>query len=72
MKRIKFIFAWYDIWIGIFIDSKKKLIYIFPVPCLGLVISYCSHSGEPYYDNHKLKCRQCAGIIKDYHVINKP
>lgn len=37
---MKVIFAWYDIWVGIFIDRKKHLIYIFPIPMLGLVIKY--------------------------------
>lgn len=36
--NIKPIFAWYDIWIGVFIDKPKKRIYIFPVPMLGIVI----------------------------------
>lgn len=66
MKRIKFIFAWYDLWIGLFFSTKKKLIYIFPIPCLGIIVSYCNHSGKPYYDDHKLKCAKCSGIIKDY------
>lgn len=37
---IKFIFAWYDLWIGLFIDRKKKLIYFFPVPMFGIVYKY--------------------------------
>lgn len=39
MKRIKLIFAWYDFWIGLFWDSKKKLLYIFPIPMIGLCIN---------------------------------
>jgi len=38
MKRIKFIFAWYDIWVGVFIDTDKRKLYIFPIPCFGFVI----------------------------------
>jgi hypothetical protein len=34
------IFAWYDLWIGLFIDAKKKRLYIFPIPCFGLVIEW--------------------------------
>lgn len=37
---IKPIFAWYDIWIGVFIDTKKRRIYVFPVPMLGFVIEW--------------------------------
>lgn len=36
--KVKFIFAWYDFWIGLFWDSKNKKLYIFPVPMLGIVI----------------------------------
>jgi hypothetical protein len=38
MKRVKFIFAWYDLWIGIFWDAKKRWLYIFPIPMFGVRI----------------------------------
>jgi len=34
------IFAWYDIWVGFFIDTKKKRVYFFPIPCFGLVFDW--------------------------------
>jgi hypothetical protein len=37
---VKLIFAWYDIWVGVFIDRSKKLIYFFPIPMLGFVFKY--------------------------------
>lgn len=40
MKRIKFIFKWYDLWIGIFIDTKKGYLYILPIPCCGVIIKF--------------------------------
>ena len=34
----KIIFAWYDFWIGIYYDRKKRQIYIFPIPCIGVML----------------------------------
>ena len=42
MVNIKFVFAWYDIWIGLFIDKPKRRIYIFPFPCFGLMVEWKS------------------------------
>lgn len=38
--RVRLIFAWYDIWVGFFVDTKKKRLYFFPVPMLGLVFDW--------------------------------
>lgn len=38
--KFRFVFAWYDLWIGIFIDRKHRRLYILPVPCCGIVIGY--------------------------------
>ncbi len=33
-------FAWYALWVGIFVARKARRIYILPVPCLGIVIEW--------------------------------
>lgn len=38
--RIKFIFKWFDFWIGLFVDTENRLIYIFPIPMFGFKIGY--------------------------------
>ena len=38
--RIRPMFAWYDLWVGVFVDRQKRRLYIFPLPCLGLVVSW--------------------------------
>lgn len=52
---VKPIFAWYDLWVGIFWDSSKWKLYILPLPCVGLVIEFPIHGpkahlkkGEPH------------------------
>jgi hypothetical protein len=36
---VKLIFAWYDLWVGVFVDRVKRRVYVFPLPCVGFVIS---------------------------------
>lgn len=38
--RIRPIFAWYDCWVGAFIDRPKQRLYLFPLPMLGVVIDF--------------------------------
>ena len=38
--RIRFIFAWYDFWVGLFFDKKKCWLYFFPIPMLGIVFQF--------------------------------
>ena len=39
-KRIRFAFKWYDLWIGAYIDSEKRTVYICPLPCCVIAIDY--------------------------------
>lgn len=43
--KIRPIFAWYDIWVGVFIDRPKRRLYIFPLPMLGLVVEWGCERG---------------------------
>jgi len=38
--KIKLIFAWYDLWVGFFWDSKKKWLYVFPIPMFGIILKF--------------------------------
>lgn len=37
---VSLIVAWYDLWIGVFIDRPKRTIYILPVPCFGVKVTW--------------------------------
>lgn len=30
--RVRVKFAWYDLWVGVFIDRKKRVLYLCPLP----------------------------------------
>ncbi len=38
--KIQFLFAWYDLWIGLFWDSKKRWLYILPIPMCGVIVKF--------------------------------
>lgn len=38
--KAKFIFAWYDFWIGIFWDNKNRRLYVLPIPMIGIRIDF--------------------------------
>lgn len=38
--RTRIIFAWYDLWIGAYWDRKKRTLYLFPVPMIGLAVQF--------------------------------
>lgn len=37
---IRFQFAWYDLWIGVYWDRKARALYILPLPCIGVVLTF--------------------------------
>lgn len=38
MLRISVFLAWFDLWVGVFIDHKKGAVYICPLPCVVIKI----------------------------------
>lgn len=37
---VKLLLAWYDLWVGAYWDRAKRRLYILPLPCVGVVISF--------------------------------
>ena len=42
VMKIRPIFKWFDFWVGLFYDTKKKRLYIFPIPMCGIYIERSS------------------------------
>lgn len=38
--KIRPLFAWYDLWVGVFWDQSKRKLYILPLPMLGIVLDF--------------------------------
>lgn len=41
--RFMFFAAWYDFWVGIYYDTKKRHLYIMPLPMIGFRIRFKFH-----------------------------
>ena len=41
-RRVKFVFARYNLWVGFFYDSKERRLYFFPIPMFGLSFEFRS------------------------------
>ncbi len=40
LPSARFLFAWYDLWIGAFWDGSKRRRYILPLPCVGVILEW--------------------------------
>jgi hypothetical protein len=38
--KVQFIFKWFDFWVGLFYDRKKKWLYILPIPMFGIILKF--------------------------------
>lgn len=62
--KIKFIFAWYDLWVGVFIDTLKSRLFIFPIPMFGLVIDWSGVETECVSrEYHVDACKECSNYM---------
>lgn len=38
--RAKLMFAWYDLWLGVFVDKDRRRVYVFPIPMFGVCFEF--------------------------------
>ena len=38
--RCRVVFDWCDLWIGAFWDRRRRRLFLFPLPCIGLCIEF--------------------------------
>jgi len=48
--NIKVMFAWYDFWVGLFVDKKKCTWYLFLIPMIGIKIEGINIGFNRSYD----------------------
>jgi hypothetical protein len=41
--KIRPVLAWFDFWVGVYVDREKRRVYVLPLPCIGIRIEW----GEP-------------------------
>lgn len=39
---VRFVFAWYDLWVGVYVDRANRRVYVLPIPCVGFVFDWGS------------------------------
>ena len=37
--RFLFFFAWFDLWVGAYVERRSRSLFVCPPPCMVLVIS---------------------------------
>jgi hypothetical protein len=38
--RVKFFFRWYDLWVGAYIDTSGRAVYLCPLPMVGVKLTW--------------------------------
>lgn len=42
--RLRLVFAWYDLWIGVYWSRHDRTLYVLPIPCVGIAIAFAKET----------------------------
>jgi hypothetical protein len=77
LPEIRPVFAWYDFWIGLYWDRKKRRLFLFGIPCLGFVFDWSNTLpcvpvvDKPWEAQMKQECDSRATKARIEHGIRK-
>lgn len=52
---------WYDLWVGAYVDTAKRAVYLCPLPCVGLKVEW----GEQPKAPEPTRCAYCRCEVSD-------
>jgi len=53
-RRTRVFFAWFDLWVGLYWDTKKYILYLCPLPMLVISIDF-GPPRLPLWSKHRLR-----------------
>lgn len=65
--KVQLIFAWYDLWVGVFWDRKNRWLYIFLLPTVGVILKFPSVEEEQEI-NGALKSEYKSGSLPGFEI----
>ena len=83
---MKLIFAWHDFLVGFLYNRKKRRLYFFPIPMVGIVFQFGNRKGHlpDIFKNKEItgsvdsvsravppKCPECHGVFGVIETHNK-
>ena len=60
--RVSLLFAWYDLWVGVYYARAQRRLYILPFPMFGIIVSWPDDDDE-YWTDWADGCDGCTMTI---------
>lgn len=69
--RISPLFELRDLWIGFFWDSKKRWLYVLPIPCCGFILKFETRESLKRSKAHKQLMLTLSELNKSYRACSQ-